>query len=63
MDIQTKNVVGTKPNCAAAHRLADKLDLNYGAVRFIVRTVRTDQTIPICFVPDIPLAVSVLAIS
>ena len=63
VDVQTKNVIATKDNSQAARRLADKRDSQYGAVRYIVRQVQTGQPLPVSFAVEIPLAVSVLAIS
>jgi len=44
VDSHTGAVVRAK--CAtlrSAHRIADRLDLEYGAVRYIVRLVRTQE--------------------
>lgn len=37
IDIQTKTVVGTYGNRKAASTRADKLDMAYGAIRYVVR--------------------------
>lgn len=39
IDIQTKQVIATKKTRIAARRLADRKDLAYGAIRYIVRLV------------------------
>ncbi len=43
VDIQTKQVVGTYGNRKAASRRADKLDLAYGAIRYVVRIIWADE--------------------
>ena len=37
IDIKTGNIVATYDNRKSAYRKADKLDLEYGAVRYVVR--------------------------
>ena len=39
IDNQTKLVMGTRKTRKAASRLADKLDLQYGAIRYSVQAV------------------------
>lgn len=39
IDIKTKEVVATKKTRNAARRVADRKDLEYGAVRYVVRLV------------------------
>ena len=39
IDIQTKQIVATKSTRVAARRLADRKDLAYGAIRYVVRLV------------------------
>lgn len=43
IDIQTKRVVGTAKTSSGALRSADKRDNAYGAVRFIVKAIWSDQ--------------------
>lgn len=43
VDLQTKQVIGTYGNRKAASRRADKLDLQYGAIRYSVRVVWADE--------------------
>jgi hypothetical protein len=37
IDLRTNQVVATRKSKTAARRLADKLDLEYGAIRYSVR--------------------------
>ena len=39
IDNQTQVVMGIYSSLKAAHRRADKLDMEYGAVRYVVRRV------------------------
>ena len=45
IDIQTKKVMGTYTSRAAASRRADKLDLAYGAIRYVVKIIWADQPV------------------
>lgn len=42
VDIMTGEVVGSYKNRKRASRKADKLDMEYGAVRYVVRMLRLD---------------------
>jgi len=44
VDSRTKEVVCTRPTLKSASRRADKLDLEYGAVRYIVRRKKSQNT-------------------
>lgn len=39
IDIKTNEVIATRSSRIAARRLADRKDLSYGAIRYIVRLV------------------------
>jgi len=39
IDRQTRAVVGTYSTLSRAHRAADKKDLEYGAIRYLVRRI------------------------
>ena len=39
IDIKTKQVVATKATRKAASNMANRLDLQYGAIRYIVRMI------------------------
>jgi hypothetical protein len=45
IDLHTKKVMGTYATRAAASRRADKLDLAYGAIRYVVKIIWADQAI------------------
>lgn len=44
IDIQTKGIMGTYQTLRRAHARADKLDLIYGSVRYIVQRVKVLET-------------------
>lgn len=43
IDMQTSDVAGRRSTLNAALRLADRLDLRYGAIRYRVRPVDTSN--------------------
>lgn len=39
IDVQTQKVVGSFKNSHRAHRFADRKDMEYGAVRYVVKPI------------------------